>query len=120
MQTWGMTAFAPNCATGTYDQLWTTYVDWKAPGSLNDFWEPVFHGAIAGDFLYVPAAKGGVHKMDPSTGKILHTYSPFPSTTTQYVTTSPLTVDKDGQIYYTVVAFVDPKIPFAVDVIGSW
>src|SRR5262249_18545505 len=28
-------------------QVWSYTSDWKAPGSLTDFFEPVFHGALA-------------------------------------------------------------------------
>ena len=46
---------------------WQFSTDWKAPGSQNDFWEPVFHPALANGSLYVPGAGGSIWKVNKAT-----------------------------------------------------
>src|SRR5258706_75984 len=56
-QTWFETKYT--WSGSSLSATWAFTTDWKAPGSLNnDFWEPVFHPALANDFLYVPGVGG--------------------------------------------------------------
>ncbi|MDP8979014.1 MAG: IPT/TIG domain-containing protein [Acidobacteriota bacterium] len=59
-ETWGENKFT--WQNGLASLAWSYTSDWKAPGSLNDFWEPVFHPALANGALYVPGASGSIVK----------------------------------------------------------
>ena len=48
-QTWGENKFT--WQGNTLVQVWSYTSDWKAPGSVNDFWEPVFHAVLANGFV---------------------------------------------------------------------
>src|SRR6266498_3195864 len=52
-QQWGERKYS--WSGGTLVTQWSFNTDWTAPGSFfNDFWEPVFHPALANGSLYVP------------------------------------------------------------------
>jgi hypothetical protein len=68
-QTWGENGFM---WVGTnLVQIWSFTSDWKAPGNLGDFWEPVFHAAVANGFVYVPGGNGTIYKLNPNTGAVV-------------------------------------------------
>ena len=110
--------FAPNFSTlnwgekgfewkaGKLVETWAYQSNWKAPGSLRDFWEPVFHAALANGGIYVPMASGGIAKLDKNTGAVLQQTAPFGQDVNTYQT-GPLTVDKSGNIYYNVIQIFD-------------
>jgi hypothetical protein len=102
-QTWGETKYS--WSGTTLVTTWQFTTDWKAPGSLNDFWEPVFHPALANGFLYVPGAGGSIWKVDKSTGTGTR-INPFNNVSASRYTASPLTVDSSGRILYNVVELV--------------
>jgi hypothetical protein len=49
---------------------WGYASDWKAPGSSNDFWEPVFHAALGNGVVYLPGASGSVIELNKANGAI--------------------------------------------------
>ena len=57
-QTWHQNRFT--WQGGQLVKIWTFDTDWVAPGSQNDFWEPVYHAALANGFLYDPGAGGTI------------------------------------------------------------
>src|SRR5436190_7132830 len=66
-QTWGETKYT--WSGGTLVPVWQFTTDWKAPGTLaTDFWEPVFHPALANGVLYVPGAGGSIWKVNKTSG----------------------------------------------------
>jgi hypothetical protein len=99
-QTWGETKYS--WSGGTLVPQWQFTTDYKAPGSLNDFWEAVFHPALANGVLYVPGAFGTIWKVNKSTG-IGTRINPFNNLSSSRFVTSPLTVDSSGRVLYTVV-----------------
>ena len=57
---------------GQLVEQWNFESDWKPEpdrGGLSG-WEPVFHAALAGDFLYVPGARGSVFRVNRSDGTV--------------------------------------------------
>src|ERR1700726_5074319 len=64
------------------NQVWAFQSDWKpAPyGTLSGLgpgWEPVFHAALSGSFIYVPGAGGTVYKLNKSNGSVAAHINPF-------------------------------------------
>jgi hypothetical protein len=56
------------------NQVWAFQSDWKpAPYgtlTLGPGWEPVFHAALSGSYIYVPGAGGTVYKLNKSDGSV--------------------------------------------------
>src|SRR6266850_856721 len=118
-QTWGETKYT--WSGGTLVPVWVFTTDWKAPGTLaTDFWEPVFHPALANGVLYVPGAGGSIWKVNKSTGTGTR-LNPFNNVSQSRFVTSPLTVDASGRILYTVVQLKNgTKDWFADDIIDAF
>jgi hypothetical protein len=116
-QTWGETKYS--WGGGTLNVTWQFTSDWKAPGNGNDFWEPVFHPALANGSLYVPGAGGTIFRVNKSTG-VGTRINPFANINNQTYTASPLTVDANGNILYNVVRLGGGNDFYANDVAGSW
>ena len=87
----------------------------------SDFWEPVFHAALANDAVYIPAASGGIIQLDKATGAVLQRIAPFGVNPNTYET-GPIAVDSAGNLFYNVVQVaVDPVNGFyANDTTNSW
>jgi hypothetical protein len=105
-QTWGIVRF--QWANGALARQWQSDSDWKAIGSSADFWEPVFHGALANGYLYVPGAKGTILKLDEATGATISRIAADPSWDTNTYTVSPITADANGNLYFTVLRLPVP------------
>ena len=108
---------------GNLATVWNFQSDWKpAPyGSATNGpgWEPVFHAALAGNFVYVPGAGGSIFKVSKSNGAGTR-ISPFGATLDpDTFTASPLTADSAGNIYYTVLELVHGQA-WNADVVNSW
>ena len=88
---------------GTLVKVWTFDSDWVPPGSAFDFWEPVYHAALANGFVYDPGAGGTIFKLNRSDGSVASRINPFDDIDGNTYTASPLTVDPSGNIYYNVV-----------------
>jgi hypothetical protein len=104
-------------------KAWTFDSDWFAAGSTNDFWEPVYHAALANGFLYDPGMGGTIFKVNKTTGEAVKRINPFgtaidPNT----YTASPISADAHGNLFYTVVkiASLPTQSFYARDVVDSW
>src|SRR5262249_4125848 len=89
---------------GQLVKVWTFDSDWFAPGSVNDFWEPVYHAVLANGFLYDPGQGGTIFKINKANGSVVKRINPFgnhidPNT----FTASPLSTDGAGNVYYNVI-----------------
>lgn len=104
---------------GTLVQAWSFPSDWKAPGNQNDFWEPVFHPALANGALYVPGAGGSIWKVNKSTGAGTR-INPFAGVDPNTYTSSPISVDSAGNVYYTVVQIQPSGDFYQKDAVDSW
>jgi uncharacterized protein (TIGR03437 family) len=118
-EAWGENHF--NWQNGQLVQVWSYTSDWKAPGNSNDFWEPVFHAALANGAVYVPGVSGSVIQLDRDTGNVIRRIAPFGTDPNTYET-GPITVDGNGNLFYNAVQIVvDPTNGFYVnDAIDSW
>lgn len=114
---------------GQLVQKWNFWSDWKPEpnsnaGGRNEAtiglfgWEPVFHAAVNGGYVYVPGASGSIHKVRESDGTEAANYSPFGSYSNVFVS-SPLTLDAAGNLYYTVLA-LDNELPWTAESRGAW
>jgi hypothetical protein len=100
-QTWGVVRFT--WVDGALSRQWQVDSDWKAVGGSADFWEPVFHGALANGYLYVPGAKGTILKLDVDSGAVVSRITPDATWDANTYTVSPITVDAAGNLYFTVL-----------------
>jgi len=118
-ENWGENRFA--WQNGQLVQIWSYTSDWKAPGSSNDFWEPVFHAALARGAVYLPGAGGSIIQLDRETGNFIRRFAPFGTNANTYET-GPITVDAAGNLLYNAVqVVVDPTKGFyANDATDSW
>ena len=118
-QTWNVRKLA--WRDGVLSQAWNFASDWKpepAGGAIGD-WEPVFHPAIAGDFVYVPGAGGTVFQVAKSDGRAAR-INPFGASVdvSTYVA-GGLAADTAGNIFYNAVR-LDPASPWTANVLGAW
>src|SRR2546425_5953551 len=118
-QTWHQNRFT--WQNGQLVKVWTFDTDWKAPGSQNDFWEPVYHAVLANGFVYDPGAGGTIFKLNRADGSVVKRINPFSKVDSNTFTASPLTTDSAGNIYYNVVQISPAGTSFySKDVIDSW
>jgi len=92
---------------------WTFASDWKTePPELVGGWEPVFHAAVAGRFVYVPGASGSLHKLDRRTGREVATIRlPGVGDDPDTYVAGGLAADRHGNVYYNALALA-PGAPF--------
>jgi hypothetical protein len=107
---------------GKMQVKWSYDTDWKAPGSLNDFWEPVFHPAVVGSYIYLPGAGGSIWKLSKGDGVVIGRINPFGGKVDPKIfTASPLTADSHGDIYYNAIKLKAANIGFFdEDIVQSW
>jgi hypothetical protein len=110
---WGVTKL--RATPEGLEQQWTAISTWKPVPDNGSGWEPVFHPALYGGYVYVPAAAGMVMKLDRQSGELIDCLQPFDERDTSRFISSPLTTDTDGSIYYTVMK-LDPAEPWTKDV----
>ena len=107
---------------GNLVTVWSFQSDWKpvpyGTATNGPAWEPVFHSALSGSSIYVPAAGGSIFKVSKSNGAATR-ISPFGAIDRDTFTASPLTVDGAGNVYYTVLKLVHGNA-WNADVINSW
>ena len=115
---WGVTKLQSS-ADNKLDKQWSFLSNWKPAPNNSSGWEPVFHPALYGDALYVPAEAGMVMKVDRKTGELLDCFHPFPDEDLNRVVVSPLTIDGNGVMFYTVIDF-DPQSAWGLDVRGAF
>jgi hypothetical protein len=107
-------------------KLWNFRSDWKPEpnGQVNNQdvglggWEPVFHSALSGAFVFVPGFSGSIYKLSRSDGKLLAHYRPFSNDPNAYVS-GPPTVDHLGNVYYNVL-ILNGLNPWTDDVQGAY
>src|SRR5437870_12178138 len=58
-------------AGGNLVEQWNFESDWKPVPYGSASWEPVFHAALAGSFVYVPGTGGTVYKLSKATGAVI-------------------------------------------------
>ncbi len=90
---------------GSLVTIWNFESDWKPePRRLvtETLWEPVFHGVLTGNFVYVPGLGGTIHKLDKDTGAALGRINPFSTIDPTTFVAGPLSADNVGNIYYNV------------------
>src|SRR2546423_7387648 len=105
---------------GQLTEQWSFQSDWK-PVPFNPAgpsWEPVFHAALAGSFVYVPGGNGSVYKLNKSNGAVDAHYSPL-GTDSNIFLTGPITADSSGNVYYNALK-LNMSNPWGKDVIGAW
>jgi len=100
---------------GVLVEKWNFQSDWKPePDTLVGGWEPVFHAALVGDFIYVPGAHGTVWKLNTGDGSVAARINPgYPTVAgaTVYVA-GPLSADGNGNIFFNALQLdFDPANP---------
>lgn len=102
-------------------QAWRAESDWKPVPFGSPRWEPVFHAALSGAFVYAPGGGGTVLKIDRSTGSIVRRINPFgASADPRTFVVGPLTVDDAGNILYNAIRFTAAGDVWGNDVVGAW
>ena len=114
---WGITKLRDH--HGRLEQQWTAMSSWKPAPDNGSGWEPVFHPALNGTILYVPGEAGMVMEFDRESGALLDCLQPFGENDPGRFVTSPLTIDANGSIYYTVLK-LDPSGPWTKDANEAW
>jgi hypothetical protein len=118
---------------GQLVEKWSFASDWKPEpdngGELGG-WQPVFHGALTNDAVWVPGAGGTVFKLNRGAGQVMARFNPFGTTIdpNTYVS-GPISADSQGNIYYNVLK-LNPDDPYgfgpnfdgnnALDIAGAW
>jgi len=118
-QNWHQNKFS--WINGQLTKIWTFDSDWIAPGSQNDFWEPVYHAVLANGFVYDPGQGGTIFKLNKTDGSVVTRINPFgtmidPNT----YTVSPLSADSAGNIYYNVLKLQNNGPFYGNDAVDSW
>jgi hypothetical protein len=124
-QTWNERALRVD--HGQVKTLWSFASDWKPVpygGGPGPAWEPVFHAALAGNYVYVPGAGGSIFKLRKGTGAVVARIRPFGATLDPHTfTVGPPTVDANGNVYYNVLklaAVGEDESPWEADIAGAW
>jgi outer membrane protein assembly factor BamB len=108
---------------GVLSPEWQVTSDWRpVPYGLlgrGPTFQPVFHAAIAGDSIYLPALGGSVLKIDRRSGAVRERISPFGAALdpTIYVV-GPLASDGRNIVYDAIK--LAPTGPWTNDVVDSW
>jgi len=124
VQTWCEQKFT--WVNGVLTLMWTHINDWKpvpfSPDKDGPGWEPVYHGVLTDQGLWVPAFGGAMWKLDRNTGSVLAHVTPFGSTLDPNTyAVGPLSADRFGNIFYNVMQLDgSAKDPWLVDVPNSW
>jgi hypothetical protein len=102
-------------------ESWNFQSDWKPEpnGSALGGWEPVFHAALGGGFVYVPGFAGSIYKLNESDGTQVAQFKPFSTDDPNTYVSGPLTIDPKGNIYYNIVQ-LNATNPWGTNVRGSW
>lgn len=119
-QTWNVRKF--RWQNNQLVEQWTAESDWNpvpyATGAPR--FEPVFHAALTKKFVYMAGGAGTVLEVDRESGQITRRLGQFgTSLDSRMFVTSPITIDRDGNIYYNVVR-LSPQTPWTSDVLDSW
>ncbi|HXO20618.1 MAG TPA: hypothetical protein VOA87_11925 [Thermoanaerobaculia bacterium] len=109
---------------GELETEWNFQSDWKpvpyGTALFGPAWEPVFHAALSGSYVYVPGFGGSIYKLNKSNGAVVAHVTPFGSHTDPDIfTTGPLTADANGNVYYDTIKLSHGN-PWESDVVNSW
>jgi uncharacterized protein (TIGR03437 family) len=116
-ETWGENKFT--WQNGQLVLQWGYASDWKAPGSSNDFWEPVFHAALGGGVVYLPGASGSVIELNKANGALVQRFAPFGTDPNTYES-GPITIDANGNLYYNAIQVDTTNGFYGNDATNSW
>ncbi|HEY2745455.1 MAG TPA: hypothetical protein VGL86_12555, partial [Polyangia bacterium] len=97
--------------------VWSVGSDWKPVPSEVSTSEPLFQPVIVGDDLYVPGVDGSVERVDRLSGIVEATIKPSSQLEPTPYISGPLIADAQGNVYYNVVALLDPQ-PLGTDAKG--
>ena len=120
-ETWGEKRFT--WEKGQLVEKWSVESDWKPerPGTSGYGWEPVFHAALAGPYILLPAKGGSILVLDRKDGSVVRRINPFDTLDASTYVAGPLTVDPSGNVYYNAFTLGDGADPWnTVDVKGAW
>jgi hypothetical protein len=105
---------------GSLVEKWSFASDWKPEpdaGVLGG-WEPVFHGVVTNDAVYVPGAGGTVFKLSRGNGSVIARINPFGTIDPNTFVSGPLSTDSRGNVYYNVLQ-LDASDPYSLGPSGS-
>lgn len=115
------------------ERAWLFSSDWKPPpnGAAVNGWEPVFHAALAGPYILVPAAGGAIWALDRSSGSAVKKLDPFDGEAADRTfVAGPLTVGANGDVYYHALRLAplppktgaagEPDTAWDLDIEGAW
>jgi outer membrane protein assembly factor BamB len=111
---------------GHLSEAWSFESDWKPvpfisfESGIGPFFEPVFHAALVGNYVYVPGSGGSIYKVSKSDGHLAARIKPFGFTLNPdtYVV-GPLTADTHGNVYYNALK-LDHDKPWEVNPPASY
>jgi len=123
-QTWQQNKFTWHGSQ--LQRIWTFPSDWVPPGGQADFWEPVYHAALANGFIYDPGAGGSIFKLSKATGQAVRRIVPAQFLTRDgtlddhVFTISPITADGRGNVYYNALRLQSSGNFYHHDAVDSW
>ncbi len=121
-QVWGENGF--RWQNGQLALQWSFTSDWTAVGSQVDFWEPVFHGALANGSVYVPGAGGTLFKLDEISGGLQARINPFGTKIDPTIIVAGVpSVDANGNVYYNAIQQFNGGAGISFyqhDIVDSW
>jgi len=104
---------------GKLERKWTANTNWTPPPAGPSAWEPVFHPALAGNYLYLPAASGTLLKLNRETGEAVESINPFDTLDSNTYVAGPITVNAQGDLFYNALKF-HPGQPWTAGIEGAW
>jgi len=117
-QTWNQRRLS--WQNGQLTQVWNFQSDWKPVPFGGPGWEPVYHAALAGSFVYDPGFGGTVFKLNRADGSVVARFNPFgPNIDNNIFVAGPLTVDNAGNVYYNAIKLSNAN-PWGKDVVDGW
>jgi len=125
-QAWGVRRWV--WKNGGLVEQWTFASDWKPvpfaefhtnPYGTGPLWEPVFQPASAGDFLWVPGARGTIFSIRKADGSVVARIDPFDGTADAHTFVAGPVAESPTGVYFPVIR-LDALHPWDSDVVGSW
>lgn len=117
-QTWGIRKYS--WENGQLVEKWTAMSDWDPAPSGGARFEPVFHGALANGFVYMPAAGGTVFEINRATGALTRRLGQVdPSFSSANYVVSPITIDANGNLFYNTLKLAVDN-PWTTNPDGAW
>jgi outer membrane protein assembly factor BamB len=111
---------------GNLVERWTWWSDWKPvpyaqfdvnPQGAGPLWEPAFQPVVVGEFVFVPAAHGGVDRVSRFDGSLVRRVRPFGEDAHVFLVGPPAVAD--GIVYYTALALA-PGQEWDADADDAW